>query len=155
MTSDEDYDRQYEEMEQAQNIARPIIDRAERAYTQSLNGVWLGNAGAAVTTLSFIGVVAKDDATLSQRLQCPLAFFVFGLIAMGIGAAISLVQQSARAKRLERVTSILKIRVGDIKSPTEEAGLSLRDWRTILACLGAALFVMGCVVGLFDLSNSN
>ena len=156
MKSDEDYisEKQLEDFERALQFSRPYIDRAERAHAFALNGLWIGNAGAAITMLGLIGGLAKDKPELVQRLLLPLSLFVLGVIVMGIGAGVSLVQQGLLARRLEGIDSIMKIRMGDIKRPTEAAGLSLRDWRTISGCIAAAAFVAGCILGLLALAQA-
>lgn len=153
-TDDEYAEHQLEELERAQRFSRPIIDRAERIYSQSLNGLWIGNAGAAIASLSFMGSIISAKPELAKALVIPFLLFVAGLIAMGLGAVIVLVREGARAKRMERVSSVLGIVMGDIVSPTEAVGLALRDPRTISAVIGALTFLSGCLWGATALVNS-
>ena len=150
MAPDDEYltEKQFENFERARRFSQPYIDRAGKIYAQSLSGLWLGNAGAAIAMLGLIGGIAKDRPDIVQRLLWPLSLFVLGLIALGIGAGASLIQQGALARRMEEIDSILNVRMQDIKRPTEMAGLSFRDWRTITGCLAAILFVAGCLLGL-------
>lgn len=149
---DEALEQQYRDFQNAQEFARPAIRRAERIYTQCVNGIWIGNAGAAIALLSFIGAIAHDYQHLAVALLWPIALFVFGLIFMGVGAAVALVREGARAKRLEILTHILDAQTGDGQKPTEAMGLTLRDPRTIGALVGTAFFVIGCIWELFDLA---
>jgi hypothetical protein len=133
----EQQERELSQLERVQKFVRPRLERAERAYSQALTSLWLGNAGAALATLSFIGA-AWQKGTFHRSLLVPLFSFVLGLILMGLGSTISLVKEARIIKRMERARSWLEFRVGDVKSSTEQAGLVL-DWRTWTAILAASI----------------
>jgi len=90
-----------------------------------------------------------------HKLLWPLTCFVLGLIAMGIGTGMYLITESRTLHSMERSTSILDFKVGTSKSPTQHAGLTWQDWRTKMAIPAAALFVLGCFLGLIDLWESS
>jgi len=156
MTREEDEEqhrRNLEEIEKVHAYVRPRIERAERAYSQMLTSLWIGNAGAALATLTFIGG-ALQKGKFPNGLLLPLWLFVLGVISMGLGSAIALMKEAKALDRLQRATSYLDMRVDDTKTATELAGLTC-DWRTMMAVLSAAFFVLGCFAGLFGLSFSN
>jgi hypothetical protein len=139
------------EIERVQGFLRPRLDFAERIYSQALNSLWLGNAGAALATLSFIGAAWKDR-TFPKILWTPLALFVAGLISMGIGALLALLRVRAVIVRNQLAESPLDFIVSDVQSPAERVGLSARDGRTIMALCSGGFFVAGCLVGLILLA---
>lgn len=151
---DEQHKRNLADIDNVRKHYRPRIDQAERYYSQALTSLWLGNGGAALATLSFVGGLLQKGCSSNLTLLTPLWLFVLGLISMGAGSAISLVQESRELDRMQRATSLLDFKVADIKSSTEQAGLTL-DFRTGMALLSALLFVSGCIAGLIALSNSN
>jgi hypothetical protein len=144
--SDDYNDSRERDIERAQGFLKPRLDFAERIYSQAMNSLWLGNAGAALATLSFIGAAMKDGK-FPKVLVLPLGFFLAGLIAMGIGTLIALVRVRGVITRNQRNESIGDTIVSDVQSPAERVGLSGRDWRTIMALCSGALFVAGCIVG--------
>ena len=133
------------------------IDRAvanlQPAYRQALNSIWIANAGASVAALSFIGATFHEERshlTLLSTLVC----FVSGLISMGIGTVVWLIKERrwlAYMDKHEPPYAIPDVPAHLAKSPTERAGLSLKDPRTTSALISGALFVIGCVTGLFAL----
>lgn len=156
MTAEEDkeqHERNLSGLEKVRAYVRPRIERAERAYNQILTSLWLGNAGAALATLTFIGSASQKGA-FPRSLLVPLWFFVLGLISMGIGSGISLMKEAIALNHLQKATSFMDMRVDYITSSTEQAGLIL-DWRTAMAVISSACFVLGCVAGLIGISFSN
>src|SRR5216684_1272100 len=103
---DDAAERQLREIEAVSDFMRPRIERAERAYAQALTGLWLGNAGAALATLSFIAAMWKDSAS-SAVLVWPLGSFVLGLVSMGVGSMITLVREKSAIERMQGANSIL------------------------------------------------
>lgn len=75
------------ELLQVFNAVKKQIDEVRPAYSHALTSLWLGNAGAALAVLSFIGASLKDGK-FSHALLAPLLFFVLGLASMGIGTAL-------------------------------------------------------------------
>jgi Ca2+/Na+ antiporter len=69
---------------------------------------------------------------------------------MGIGSAIALVKEAIALDHLQRATSFPDMKLGYIKSSTEQAGLTL-DARTLTAVLSATFFILGCAAGLIGL----
>jgi hypothetical protein len=53
--SDDDADFRKREIERVVGFLKPPLDFAKRIYSLAMNSLWLGNAGAALATLSFIG----------------------------------------------------------------------------------------------------
>jgi hypothetical protein len=145
--SDDDYhDSRERGIEWTQSALKSRLDFAERLYSQAMNSLWLGNAGAALATLSFIGAAWKVE-TFPKILLAPLAFFLLGLISMGIGTLLALVRVGAVIERNQRGEGPGDWIVGDAQSPVERVGLSLRNGRTILALCSGVFFVVGCVAG--------
>ena len=149
MNSEDQHARNLAELDRVRAHVNPRIERAERAYSQALTSLWIGNGGAALASLSFIG--GTWQKFVSHRfLLIPLCFFVCGLVSMGIGAAVSLIREATVLDKMQRAVSRMDFKLEDIKTQTEQAGLTL-DWRTVMALCSAALFVVGCIVGLIEL----
>lgn len=129
-------------------MLRERMGRATRLYRQALNHLWLGNAGAAIATLGFLGGTWRQAAP-EKTLLWPLGFFVLGLICMGLGSLVALVREGRSISDLQDADSILDIKVRSIESPRESVGLDLGNWQSRLAILSGVLFVVGCVVGFF------
>jgi hypothetical protein len=141
-------ERQLRDFEHVQSeFVGPRLQRAERIYNHALTSLWLGNAGAAIASLSFIGA-AWHDGKFPHALMWPLSFFVVGLVAMGVGAFAALLVEGRILHKMEGANSILDLPVGSAKRPTEHAGLTYKDWRTKTAIIGAMCFVLGCLTGL-------
>jgi hypothetical protein len=149
--SDDDGDFRQREIEQVQGFLRPWLALAEKIYSQAMNSLWLGNAGASLTTLSFIGAAWKNG-TFPKILLAPLAFFLTGLISMGIGTVSAIMRVRAAIERNQLAESPLDIRMDDIQSPLERVGLSGSDRRTVMALFSGGCFVAGCVVGFILLA---
>jgi hypothetical protein len=150
-----DYKDRQRELAQLDLFRKPRLERAERAYTQAITSLWLGNAGAAIATLSFIGVVSKNGE-FHRSLLVPLGFFVLGLISMGLGAAWFLVREARIIRRMEGMTSmdeILSLSMNDIHSEAELAGLSF-DSRTWASVVAAGAFILGIIAGLVIIAAS-
>jgi hypothetical protein len=79
-------EKRQREFAQLHQFKRPRIERAERAYTQALTSLWFANAGAAIATLSFIGIILQKGV-FHRSLLVPLGFFLLVLISMGWGTA--------------------------------------------------------------------
>lgn len=133
------------------------IDRAvtelQPAYRQALNSIWIANAGASLATMSFIGATFHEVRS-RLSLLLPLVCFILGLIFMAVGTVWWLFKERrwlAYMDEHEPPLSILDVPADLAKSPTERAGLSLKDPRTTSALISGALFVIGCVTGLFAL----
>jgi hypothetical protein len=144
--TDEQEVQKFEAFQRVQSALQPRLEQAERAYGQALTSLWLGNAGATLATLSFIGAAWKTD-TFPMFLLCPLGFFILGLVLMGVGALIALLREKAAIERMQQARSLLDFYTQDIRSPAQHIGLTLRDARTVAALLSGACFVLGCVTG--------
>jgi hypothetical protein len=149
--SDDNGDLREREIEGAQGFLKPRLEFAERLYSQAMNSLWLGNAGAALATLSFIGAAWKDG-TFPKTLLTPLAFFLAGLISMGVGTLLALMRVRAVIVRNQGAEWPWEFIVGDVQSPAERVGLSPRDWRTIMALCSGGFFVVGCLAGFILLA---
>jgi len=137
------------ELERVQEFLTPRLDRAERLYTQALNGLWLGNAGGALATLTLTGVTLQGG-TFHHWLMVPLCFFLFGLMSMGLGAVVFLVKEARIIQRIELMRSvleILKLRMDEITTQSEQAGL-VWNWRNYAAIVSAGTFILGIISGM-------
>src|SRR5437667_8818847 len=91
---------------QMDSFLKPRLERAERVYGQATTSLWIGNAGAALATLSFMGATWKSD-TFPKSLLVPLGFFVAGVIAMGVGALLTLAREKRASERIQGADSPL------------------------------------------------
>jgi hypothetical protein len=109
MTNDDDaerLEREFAALERRGEFIRPRLDRAERAYTQAVNALWIANAGAAAATLAFIGGTwqnTKQNTIFHHWLLVPLCLFVVGLMSMALGATVSLVKEMRFIRRMEHM----------------------------------------------------
>lgn len=73
--SEKDTAREFEDhdAERAQAFVQSRAELAEKIYSQAINSLWLGNSGAALATLSFIGASWKDHG-FPRILLWPLGF---------------------------------------------------------------------------------
>lgn len=152
------------DFERVQAAIKPRLERAARAYSQSLTSLWIGNAGAAIATLSFIGAAWRNGkevgaatihpVTFPHALLIPLTLFVLGLISMAVGSFSNLLRERKTIRMMEDANSIWDFTVDHVRRPSEEAGLTFRDWQTRWACLSAAFFIFGCATGLVQLWNN-
>lgn len=151
--SDEDQLREIraEEHERHAQAIKRQIDEIRPAYAQALTSLWLGNAGASLAVLSFIGASWRDGR-FPHFLLIPLGCFVLGLVSMGIGSALWLWGAREDIRDTEDAELILDRRAFRAMRPSERAGLTWKDWRTQAALLSAALFALGCVAGLIGLA---
>jgi hypothetical protein len=152
--SEEDRAREFEEhdAERAQAFVQSRAELAEKIYSQAINSLWLGNSGAALATLSFIGAAWKDHG-FPGALLWPLGFFILGVISMGIGTLAALMRERGAIERNQRAQSLLDIYSRDFQSPLERVGLSRGDWRLRLAFFSGGCFVAGCVVGFILIAS--
>src|SRR5215207_8403768 len=141
-------DAEYEERERevVERMLEARIARAERIYDHAITSLWLGNSGAAVATLSLLGVTLKDGKPLRQ-LMFPLTAFIVGIVLMGLGSILALWREYRAVRSTQEARSILEVRADAIESPAEKI-LSFRNGRTVMALLAGAAFVVGCVSGL-------
>jgi hypothetical protein len=140
--------RDFEEhdLERAQAFVRSRAELAEKIYSQAINSLWLGNSGAALATLSFIGAAWKDGR-FPVALLCPLGFFILGVVSMGAGTFVALMRERRVIERNQNAQSLLDLITSDAQSPLERVGLARGDWRLRLALCSAGCFVVGCVAG--------
>jgi hypothetical protein len=147
--SDDQAETQFREQEQVQKFLEPRLRRAERAYTQAIKTLWLGNAGAAIASLSFLGATWHQGSPPKMTLWS-FAIFVFGLVALGVGELITLIIEARRIRRIQTIQSWLEMYWDDIESPVESIGLYFSP-RTILALVSGFCFVLGTTVGILTI----
>jgi hypothetical protein len=151
---DEASARQLREEAFVARYVKGLLEPAGRDYRQILTSLWLGNGTASLAVLSFIGATWQDGK-FPPQLMWPLTCFVLGLISMGVGTGIFLWTEGRKVRAVERATSFRELPSGQAQSPSERAGLTLRNVRTKAALLSAALFVLGCIIGLSELWSAN
>jgi hypothetical protein len=142
-------DAQILEQEQLQEFLQPRLDRAAQAYNQALKSLWLGNAGAALAMMSFIGAIGRGNP-ISHTFFLPLGFFIIGLISMGVGELTTLVSEGSAIRRIQRATSIIEISFRDVETPAEQIGLHFSA-RTLWALASGSCFIVGAIIGFFSL----
>lgn len=123
-------------------VPQHLLDRAEKAYEQTLAAVWIANGAAAITSLQFI-----HDKAESKLAIAALSCFFLGLVALGLGTITYLVREKSRLERFELSQSPLSTGMSDIQSKAANIGLTLKG-RTMGALIGAGFFVLGSVLGL-------
>jgi len=152
---EDDKDRAEREFSTLMEAVDHRLNDIRPAYAQALTQLWLGNAGGAVTVLSFVGATARSGV-FPHMLLWPLWLFVLGLISMGVGAGLWLFSERHQVRRMEEANSLLDVTIEDgVMRPTQLAGLTLKDWRTRAAILSAVFFVAGCAAGLLELTVAN
>jgi hypothetical protein len=142
---DDDADAQLAEQEHVQQFLEPRLNRAAQTYNQALKSLWLGNAGAALATMSFIGATWRSNAP-PRFLLVPFGFFIVGLIAMGVGELTNLVTESRAIRRIQDARSIADVPFQYVETPAENVGLHLSP-RTLLALISGGCFVAGVTIG--------
>jgi len=123
------------------------LEEAKSSYNQILNRLWASNGAGAATTLTVVGVSMKDGHLPPASFLLPLSLFLLGLLMLVVGAAIALVAEARVIRNLESAESILDLRADYIKSPSEQAGLSLSSWQTRMAVGAAVALVLGVITG--------
>jgi hypothetical protein len=151
---DQDSDRQWRDQTALSAYIFSRLKPVELAYQQSIVSLWLGNGTASIAVLSFIGAT-WHDGHFPKELLWPLTCFVSGLIVMGIGTGTHLFVEGKFIRLIENRSSILDTPAGSAKSPAQKAGLTFRDWRTVMAIPAAVLFALGCTIGLFELWSAS
>jgi hypothetical protein len=129
------------------------LGRVERTYSTLVTSLTIGNAGASVATLGFIGATWSGGHFYRPTL-IPLALFVLGAVSVGVGLLFSLLRDTRRLARFNRIPSSparVVMRQQDLPSPLEDVGLSFSNTATIGAVLSSVCFVAGCVVGFMIL----
>jgi hypothetical protein len=151
--NDESAETRFREYQRSVEAIDRTVANLQPAYIQALNSIWIANAGASLATLSFIGATFHKSGPRLILLST-LGCFVLGLISMGAGILGWLIKERrwlAYIVKHEPPLATLDVPANLAKSPTEQAGLRLKDPRTTSALISGALFVFGCVTGLFAL----
>ena len=141
-----------QERKQVREFFGPRIEMATRSYEKAITGLWLGNAGAAIATLNFIGGKFRGVYHFPVPWLLSLGCFVSGLILMGFGAGWTLYKEKQVIDRIDHYNTFLDIKLDEVKSNTEIIGLYVKDIRTITALIAGILFVVGCIFGLILLA---
>jgi hypothetical protein len=136
------------DLEIAERLLQPRRDRAERAYDRALTTLWVGNGGAALATLAYI-TANRHDGTFTRSLLVPLVLFVVGLAVTGIG---SLIEFESERRAIVRVQSA-EDPIRDVRSDGSRWPAPLH-WRTPVALLSGACFVVGFVFGFVMLARN-
>jgi hypothetical protein len=154
MTPDQDQiaERRPRDLEIAEKILKPRRDRAERAYDRALTTLWVGNAGGALTTLAYI-TANRHDGTFTRSLLVPLVLFVLGLAMTGISSLIEFESERRAILRIQRANPILDVGSDSDRWPAEKIRSPL-DWRTAMALLSGACFIVGFVFGFAMLARN-
>ncbi len=64
-----------------------------------------------------------------------------------LAPCVQLLRESAAIKRMQTVSTMLDFQGRDVQSPVERAGLTFRNWRTLMALFAGGFFIAGCIVG--------
>src|SRR4051794_12999478 len=123
--ADDEIDRQESELKLVHDFLQPRIDRLQQSYAQAINRLWLGNAGAALATLSFIGASGLQSNPVRAAMLVPLACFASGLLTLGIGELIGLIRDAKAVGRNQYAQSVGDMYINDAESPLQKSGASL------------------------------
>jgi len=143
---DDEIDRQESELKFAHDFLQPRVDRLQKSYAQAINRLWLGNAGAALATLSFIGASGTQNSSVRAAMLVPLACFACGLLTLGIGELIGLIRDAKAVGRNQYAQSVGDMYIDDAESPLEKSGASLNR-KTLLQASAAIFFAVGLISG--------
>jgi hypothetical protein len=137
------YKAQEHDFDMVRQVVEGILGPAKKSYENILTRLWAGNgAGAGI-----IATTMWHNSVFHRELLWPLGFFSLGIIAMGAGATFSLIHEVRIARAAETKTSLLSMPMNTFRHLTEEAGLTMRDWRTRMALASAVLFIFGVFAG--------
>jgi hypothetical protein len=143
---DDDDERQLRNLEQASAVVSHRIERVDPIFTHAINTLWAGNGTASLAVLGAISATLKNGV-IDKRTLLPLALFLAGLICMCVGSLLTLLRESAAIKRMQTVSTMLDFQGRDVQSPVERAGLTFRNWRTLMALFAGGFFIAGYIVG--------
>jgi len=140
---------------QVDEFIQPHLERLQKNYAATVNRLWLGNAGAALATLSFLGVTWQANY-LRFKFLWPFSFFIFGLILLGVSEFVALIKDASAVYRNQGASSIWDVIIGDAESPLEQLVLSI-GIRSMLQLASAVSFIAGLISGLlvFVLASLN
>lgn len=123
------------------------LEEAKASYNQILNRLWVSNGAAAAATLTAGGVMTRDGQAPPGLLLIPLSLFLLGLLLLSLGAIFALVSETRAIRDMESVDSILRLKTGHFKRPSEQAGLTLSNWQTRMAVGASLALMLGVVTG--------
>jgi hypothetical protein len=119
------------------------LKRAKKSYDQMTNRLWAGNAAGALAGLGALG----SGKVSGIEVSLGICMFLLGLLALGMGSAVSLAIQVLRARAWEDVESMIDLKMQHIVRPTEEAGL-VPNFQTFMVITAALTFVIGVAFAL-------
>ena len=124
------------------------LDEAKTSYDRVLNRLWVSNGASAAASLTLLASSMKGGHAPHALLLLPLSLFLIGLLLLGSGDAMTLVVEARAIRDMESAESILELKVDQIKWPSQQAGLTLSDWRTRMAVCAAVALVLGVIAGI-------
>lgn len=120
------------------------FESAKNSYNQNLNRLWAGNSAGALAAVGALGSGSVSDTKL---LLLALSTFLLGVFALGLGSFVSLIAELRGLRGWEEADSILDMKVGQFRRPSEEAGLRL-SFQNVMALGSAFTFIAGTALGL-------
>jgi hypothetical protein len=153
MSDEDDHDRQLRNLEQASDVVKHRIERVDPIFNHAMNTLWAGNGTASLAVLAAISATSKNGV-IDKRTLIPLFLFMSGLICMCIGSLVTQFRESAAINRMQTVSTMLDFQVQDTQSPVERSGLTLRNWRTLMALFAGGFFILGCIAGFLILLSA-
>jgi hypothetical protein len=130
-----------EQIREDRRIAR-LVHSAQERLEKALTRLWLGNAGGAVVTVSYLGASHGSN----HAALYPLACFLFGLIFLGVSEIVVLWPMQQEIARDQNARSWLERKAGYAKSPVQRSGIVI-DRETVPVALALLCFIAGCVFG--------
>jgi hypothetical protein len=141
MTCDDD-ERQLRQQDVTDRYLVKRAKAARRKYGKAITRPWIGNAGGAVVTISYL----RSAGAVAHRSPIPFGFFLIGLVFLGAGMLLDLISEWKALRDNQQATRLLGFRSGFAESPLQTAGSTMRN--ALTAVLTAIAFLGGCAAGL-------
>ena len=130
---------------------KQLYDLVTDSGQSGLQYLFLTNAGGAATTLAFIGAVGTDKIGVGAKIS--LAFFVIGLIFLGIGKARTIHHMDSLFKHFKSLAADYfqdKITYEVLFAKDTEKAVD-DVWDYVFPYASFACFIIGSIIGFFAL----
>jgi hypothetical protein len=137
--------RQERDQQDVADRLAPLSVRARNGIESATNRLWLGNAGGAAATMTYV----NGSGNVRHILPYPIVLFLIGLIALGLGSACELCQVRSKLVANQMATNVQSLKADVFEYPSASAGFRPVFLATSIAA--AIFFVLGCVAGIWEL----
>jgi hypothetical protein len=117
-----------------------------RLYEKAVTRLWVGNAGGAVVTISYLAATSN----VKSLSLWPIYFFMVGLLLLVVEQIWHLGHEWKTIKDNQSAGSLLEFRTNYFKYPLEAANLT---WNVIMSLLATICFVLGCIAGVWEIAR--